>query len=449
MTTCALWVRRSRWLLSAEPDREVEGGLVETMPTCGLEEALLKLYEQSGDAKYRDFCESARKLADLDLPIVLGRWGNIAGHAYAYLCRCLAQLRLNALDADPRLLAQSKVALAFLGSGDGLAISGACGDHECWHDTQAGTTNLGETCTTAYLIRWLDELLRQQGDARYGDVMERAIHNALFAAQSPDGRRLRYYAPFEAPRSYFDKDTYCCPCNYRRIIAELPGMVAYGTETGVAVNLYTASTVEVALAGGTVLRLVQETDYPNSGDVSIRIHPGMPAAFTLKLRIPRWSEDVEVRVNGVAAEGDALPGAFFRIAREWSDGDTVVLRMPMPWRLVKGRKAQTGRVAVMRGPLVFVLDPARHKELDKADLRLLTLDPTSLEGPFPDDSVRPDGLSCRAKAWGVGEWYPFSEPSIALTLTEFADPGAEAAYFHVPNPNDPALGDDELHGLFP
>jgi DUF1680 family protein len=34
----------------------------------------------------------------------------------------------------------------------------------------------------------------------YGDLMERTIFNALFAAQSPDGRQLRYYTPLEGKR---------------------------------------------------------------------------------------------------------------------------------------------------------------------------------------------------------------------------------------------------------
>ncbi len=70
--------------------------------------------------------------------------------------------------------------------------------------------------------------------------MDRTIYNTLFAAQSPDGRRLRYYSPVEGPRVYFEGDTYCCPCNYRRIVAELPQMVYYQQENGVTVNLYTS-----------------------------------------------------------------------------------------------------------------------------------------------------------------------------------------------------------------
>jgi len=195
-----------RW--SEEPDRTTDGWISVYVATTGLEEAMLALHEQSGDKKYLDFCINHRKLPDWNVGIIEGRWGNLEGHAYHYLCRCLAQLRLNNIQPDPRLLTRSRETLDFLLKGDGLLIPGLCGYHECWHSNQQGFFKLGETCTTAYLIRWLDALLQVEGDSLYGDVMERAIYNGLFAAQSPDGRRLRYYAPFEGPRIYFDGDTY-------------------------------------------------------------------------------------------------------------------------------------------------------------------------------------------------------------------------------------------------
>ena len=116
----------------------------------------------------------------------------------------------------------------------------------------------------------------------------------------------------------------------------------------------------------------------------------------------------------------------------------------MPWRLVKGRKAQAGRVAVMRGPVVFCLNRKRHKNLANMDLRLITIDSASIEGPVEDDTVHPNGMACKLRAWGPGSWYPFTKANLELTLTEFPDPGGEAAYFNVPNPNAQELTDDEL-----
>jgi hypothetical protein len=113
-------------------------------------------------------------------------------------------------------------------------------------------------------------------------------------------------------------------------------------------------------------------------------------------------------------------------------------------RFVKGRKAQAGKVAVMRGPQVYGLNRARHPELKGVDLRIVVIDPATVEGPFPDDSVRPGGTACRVKAWKPGAWYPFAKHDYTLTLTEYADPGCEAVYFKVPNPAAEGFVGDEL-----
>jgi hypothetical protein len=98
----------------------------------------------------------------------------------------------------------------------------------------------------------------------------------------------------------------------------------------------------------------------------------------------------------------------------------------------------------MRGPQLYCLNRALHPELKGVDLRLLVFDPASLEGPIPDDSVRPGGMAFRAKAWSPEAWYPHEKPAFTLTLTEFPDPNGEATYFKVPNPQDSRLVADEL-----
>ena len=190
--------------------------------TTGFDQAMLALYGQTNKQECLDFCVKDRKLAVWNTGPIEGRWGNIEGHASYHLSRCLAQLQLNSIRPDPGLLENSKKTLDYIIRQDGLLIPGLVGYHECWHTNQQGFFKLGETCATAYLLRWLNMLLQKDCKAQYGDLMERIIYNGLFAAQSPDGRHIRYYTPFEGKREYFDSDTYCCPCNYRRIVAELP-----------------------------------------------------------------------------------------------------------------------------------------------------------------------------------------------------------------------------------
>ena len=105
----------------------------------------------------------------------------------------------------------------------------------------------------------------------------------------------------------------------------------------------------------------------------------------------------------------------------------------MEWRLVKGRQRQAGRVAVMRGPQVFCLDPAQNPALAKLDgteLGYLALNPASLSAPVTNATVRPDGLGCRVHMWkpgfGLGK-----KTDYELMLTEFSNPEGKATYFRL------------------
>ena len=410
----------------------------------GIERTMLALHRATGERSYLDFVVRTRALPEWDLGIVVGRRRGIEGHVYAYMARCLAQLELHRLQPDARLLRPADRALDFMTRRDGLLITGSAGQCEIWTDDQDARGDVGETCALAYQIRMWDSLLRLRGDSRMGDLMERTIHNALFASQSPDGRRLRYFAPLEGPRSYWSTDTYCCPCNFRRIVAELPSMVFYRSDGGFVANLYAPATTTVAVAGGVTVTVREETDYPNSGRVRMTVDPSAPASFPVRCRIPAWAAGATVAINGAAAPGAATPGAFFEILREWRAGDRIEIDFPMRWRLVKGRERQAGRVAVMRGPQVFCLNPAQDPELatrDGVELGYLALDPASLSDPVASDAVRPGGIGCRVKAWKPG--FGLSpKADHELTLTEFPDPEGRATYFRL---RDFAVAvDDEL-----
>jgi hypothetical protein len=124
--------------------------------------------------------------------------------------------------------------------------------------------------------------------------------------------------------------------------------------------------------------------------------------------------------------------------------DQIKLHMPMPFRLIKGRKSQAGRVAVMRGPTLFCLNPERQEDFDPDMMRLMWLDPASVTLSGQDTSIRPDGLTCQALFWPPTNYNAAGKATIKLTLTEYPDPGCQATYFLVPNPRDEALADDEL-----
>lgn len=410
------------------PDGLKDIDTTEFMAVTGLEEALLKLYEQTKDQTYLDFCINFRKLPQWDYPIDIGRWGKIGGHAFAYMHRCLAQLRLYQLNPDEKLLRQTEGVIKFLTEEDGLLINGVCSQHECWHDSQDGTEGLGETCATGYLIRLMDELIRMKHDSFYGDIMERTIYNGLFAAQSPDGRKLRYYVPFEGERVFFDLDTYCCPNNYRRILSELPSMIYYKMDGGVAVNLYSDSETTFPLDDNTDIRIGQKTDYPNSGKIQITLAPSVAAKFPVFLRIPRWCESGTITINNEETTVATQGGQFQRLERTWKPGDQINLNLSIGPRAIKGRKAQSGRLAFMWGPQLFCLNPDKNPAVAKLDINQIVVDPKTVESPVSDTTVRPDGMALKVKGWKKLGFSTGNNHDLELLLTEFPDPNGRATY---------------------
>ncbi len=424
-------------------------GVAKRIAITGLHRTMLSLYGVTKDQHYFDFCLNQLDLKNLDPGIVIGRRKLIEGHIYGFMAGCLAQLEMYRLSPDEKLLGPVTKALDFMTNKNGMSITGGAGQDEIWTADQDGGGELGETCATAYQLRIYDNLLRLKDDSRYGDIMERTIYNALFGAQSPEGRQIRYFTPLEGDRHYHNGDTYCCPCNYRRVISELPSMVYYGAENGVAINLYSASSAIISIANNRKIAVRQETDYPNSGRVIIHIDPSEQSTFELKLRIPSWCSKPTIVVNGKPSDAIVKPGTFAVISRNWKPGDQVTLDMPMTWRLVRGHERQAGRAAVMRGPLLFSLSPDQNVSLAQkstADLGRIVIDLASIQTePTKNNVVRPDGIACRLKAddksFSLG-----NTGSLELTLTEFSDPNGKCTYFKVPDLSETVP--DELTDLW-
>jgi hypothetical protein len=124
-------------------------------------------------------------------------------------------------------------------------------------------------------------------------------------------------------------------------------------EAGPVVNLYAPGTATVKLADGTAIELVQETDYPVSGQVKLTVHPERRQRFILSLRIPAWSKRTVLAVNGEPVACEA--GKYAKLNREWAPGDQVSLTLDLRGRAVPAPSGSP-QLALMRGPILLALD---------------------------------------------------------------------------------------------
>ncbi len=220
-----------------------------------------------------------------------------------------------------------------------------------------------ETCAAVANVMWNFRLLALTGDARYADMLERALYNGANSGMSLSGTMYCYRNPLasngEKLRSAW-YDTTCCPPNIERLFESLPGYFYALSRDGVYVNLYGNSELDWHLEDGSGLKITQVTNYPWSGDIRLTVAPERPSEFAVYVRWPSWAPSVDVQVNGQPfGTGTAVRGAYVPISRNWSPGDVVSISFPMqPTPLVSNpRVADTyGRVAMGRGPLVYALE---------------------------------------------------------------------------------------------
>jgi DUF1680 family protein len=220
-----------------------------------------------------------------------------------------------------------------------------------------------ETCAAIASFMWNWRLLAASAQARYADVMERALYNGINSGMSLSGTLYCYTNPLESngDREFRNPwyDTPCCLSNIERTFAALPGYFYSTSPAGVYVHFFHASTLNWHLENGTGLKLSQETNYPWGDAVTLKLNPAVPSTFSVFVRIPGWSRKTKVSVDGQPLAGLAKPGEYLEIHREWKPGDMVRVQFDMTPRLTVANprvRDDVGKVAVERGPLVYCLE---------------------------------------------------------------------------------------------
>ena len=236
----------------------------------------------------------------------------------------------------------------------------------------------GESCAAIGNMMWNWRMLAASGDAKFTDVIERALYNGINSGMSLDGRTYCYRNPlaFDPSGNSSDRhapegkirnawyDTTCCPPNLERTFASLSGYFYSTSADGVYVHLYDNSEMNWYLHDGTGLKIEQKTNYPWSGEVKMTVNPATPSEFVVYVRIPGWSTKNVVKVNG-REFGGAKAGEYLAIRRRWAANDTIDLDFDMTTHLLKANPAVTedrGRVAFQRGPIVFCMEHIDQKD---------------------------------------------------------------------------------------
>ncbi|UFU03130.1 glycoside hydrolase family 127 protein [Ruania suaedae] len=200
-------------------------------------------------------------------------------------------------------------------------------------------------------------LLRHTGEARYADWIEQLVFSGIGAVTPVrPGGRSPYYQDYRlgiATKLPHWDDWPCCSGTYLQCVSHLPDLVYHGREDGVSVALYVPSTLTWT-QDGRELTLDQRTDFPVGDETTLTLAvPSGPATFTLRLRVPPWSERFTVTVNGEATSAVVGEGGWREVRREWHDGDQVRIRLGAGLRVLPVDRWHPNRVAFAHGPVVL------------------------------------------------------------------------------------------------
>ena len=244
-------------------------------------------------------------------------------------------------------------------------------------------TVYAETCAAIGLVFFARRMLALQKRGEYADVMERALYNGVLSGMSLDGQAFFYVNPLEVVPEACEKDQLrrhvkpvrqkwfgcaCCPPNLARLLSSLQRYAYDVQEDCLFIHLYLGGELQASV-GGQKLTLAVDSNYPWDGEIRLRVTES--TAGTLALRIPGWCRSYTAALSGKPLAGEVRDGYLY-LSRRWQAGDTVTLSLDMPTELILANPAvreDTGKVAVMRGPLVYCLEEADNgKDLHRIRL---------------------------------------------------------------------------------
>ena len=214
-----------------------------------------------------------------------------------------------------------------------------------------------ETCVTVTWIKLTEQLFRLTGDPKYADAVETSYYNALLGSMSNHGATWAKYTPLNGQRlpgsEQCGMGLNCCEASGPRGLFLIPLQMVMGSEEGISVNYFASGTFMLKSPSGSPVTVTERTEYPRSGSIDMEINPEKEEMMEVAVRIPAWSKETLLEVNGKAIV--AQPGQYARIKRAWKKGDRISLKLDMRARLV-----ETGitlhSIAIVRGVIVLARD---------------------------------------------------------------------------------------------
>lgn len=376
------------------------------------EMALLRLYEATGESKYRDLAnffldqrgtqphyfdiEGKARADQEDKPFKPGEYSyhqahkpvreqdEAVGHAVRAMYLFSGMADAARLNQDESMLEACRK-LWYSTVRDKLYVTGGVGgtvvgEAFSFPFDLPNDLAYSETCAAIGLAFFARRMLQLDPCGEYADVMELALYNTVLAGMALDGKSFFYVNPLSVQPEACHKDARlhhvkpvrqkwfgcaCCPPNIARLVSSVGAYAWTANDDTLFTHLYMGGCVSFR---GMTLEMT--TGMPWSGEGKAVIHTDAPVSCTLAFRLPGWSRGAKVDCEGKTAD---VRNGYCYLTGVWQDGDTVELNFPMQVRMLSADsrvREDIGKVAFTRGPVTYCLEEADNGK----DLHLILAD---------------------------------------------------------------------------
>jgi uncharacterized protein len=351
-------------------------------------------WQRSGEATYLEMAKAYLHRGFFD-PLARGQNVLAGRHAYSHVNALSSAAKAYLVLGDSRYLRAARNGLSFVQAQS--FATGGWGPNEAFIpspaltnpdrpypaiDSLADALRLShwhfETCCGAYAhFKVTRYLLRITKDSLYGDSMERVMYNTVLGAKPllQDGRAF-YQSDYSPGTHKFYFDGYlgalpsewpCCSGTLTQLASDYRLSTYLRDQEGIYVNLYIPSTVTWR-QGAARVSLTQSGSYPLDDVVSLVLSTSSPCRMALRLRVPAWTSQPILRINGARVHKELHPGSFAVVVREWRSGDRIDLELPRQIALQSLDSKRADLVAVTCGPLVLMTMSEETPEFTRAQL---------------------------------------------------------------------------------
>lgn len=365
-------------------------------------EGLLRTYEWTGDTfllskakeAYQRFC--SRSSSDLTLS-KLSSGDKVVMHGVTFCEELKLPVLLYIYTGNQKYLAAATNGLQTMIQ-DHLLMDGVPSSNEFLATRDPLQSH--ETCDISDFTYSLGYFLMATGDARYADMIERAIFNAGCGAISKDFKGFQYYSTVnqviadggsdqnafwrggnDVREAYCpNSEPPCCAGNVHRFMPDYAArMWMTGGRGEVVASLYGPSHITIS-AGveHNPVTITEKTAYPFDETIEFEFAMETKTTIPFTLRIPGWCSSPGLKINGKSYRGNLKPGTYVTIDRTFQNGDTVQVSLPMPVRLIRFADA----IGVERGPILYAYPVPETVTVNQAHTKV---------SDFPALELHPNG----------------------------------------------------------